>query len=130
MKAPIKKLILSIFLSITFVFICLILAMFTSKQYAYKMEDVLSIEGLILLIIGVLLTMEGGPSFSSIRSVPQKDSPPDTYMDVETLANEKKNEVRNHLNGESIIKLTFSGSTLIISAIFILLCSYFLEKLF
>lgn len=130
MKAPIKKLILSIFLSITFVFIFVILAMFISKQYAYKMKDVLSIEGLILLIIGVFSMMEGGPSFSSIRSVPQKDSPPDTYMDVETLVNEKKNEVRNHLNGESIIKLTFSGSTLIISAIFILLCSYFLEKLF
>jgi hypothetical protein len=128
-KPIIKKLSLLLFFTFIFVFISFIIATLLCKKYNCNREDVLAYEGMLILVVAAFTLMDTS-SLGIINSVADMHNPPDSYDDVESLANEKETQVRNFFRNNSIIRLSVKTQILILSGIFILFISYFYDKIF
>jgi hypothetical protein len=128
-KSIIKKLSLLLFFTFIFVVISFIISTLISKKYNCNREDVLAYEGMLILVVAAFTLMDTS-SLGIINSVADMHNPPDSYDDVESLANEKVTQVRNFFKNNSIIRLSIKTQILILSGIFILFMSYFYNKIF
>jgi hypothetical protein len=129
-KSLLKRLLLVVISTLLFVLISFLLSVFIAKKYSYNAEDILGMEGILLLIISAYSFFNGTSSFASINSVADLNNPPDSYYDVENYAKEKQTEINSLFKSSLIPKITLKIQILILSGFIITFISYFYDKIF
>ncbi|HWT27176.1 MAG TPA: hypothetical protein VN131_04490 [Mobilitalea sp.] len=121
-KKSIKKMLLLLFYSLILFGLGYALALFISYRFNYTMQDVLSYEGIIILIIGVLMSMKGNPSGVSMRGIGQNNVNAVTYDNLETTRIERDiTDYHKNFMKHSVVEFAFSNITVILGGIFIIL---------
>ena len=96
-----------------------------SSRYGYSLQDVLSYVGIILFILGLLMSMKGSPNGMSISKIGSKDENITSYLNNEITSQDRrtnpyyKDYFRNNIVTVSISNLTFliSGALILLSTV-------------
>lgn len=123
----IKKITISLGLSIIFAVIGYLIAFPIANYYQANFKDVMFIEGLVIILITILFSIAGNPSGFTFQKFRDKTWQNIEYKDLETTRMER--ESSNYLNrftSHPIVRLTFNSLTIILGGVFIILFSMFL----
>lgn len=126
-KQIIKRMGISLLLSIIFVVIGYLIAIPISNYSHDSIKDVMFLEGLATTVITLFFTIQGNPSGISLQGLGQNTSQYSTNRNLETtrMERESTNYLKNFKN-HSIVKLTFNSLTIVFGGVLIILCSIFL----
>ena len=126
-KQIIKRIVISLFLSIIFLVIGYLLAIPISNYSHASMNDVMFLEGIATTVITLFCTIQGNPSGISLQGLGQKASQYFAYRTLETAKTEREstNYYKNFKN-HSVVKLTLNSLTLVFGGVLMILCSIFL----
>lgn len=120
-KLFLKKLFLLLLFGLIFFAVGSVIAILIANKFNYKLQDTMFYEGLILFVIGLLMSLSGNPSGISINGIGQSNENGVSYINLETTRVERemnpyyKNYFRNNM-----VKFAFSNLTFIIGGIFII----------
>jgi hypothetical protein len=129
MKIKFKKIVKRIFLLLIFSLIMwgigCIIGLFISNQFYYKLKDVFITEGLIFVIIGILLSMNGSHYGLNLNGAGQSNENAVLYQHLETLRLEqeierKSGEYFNNYYRRNLLRIALSNFTFIISGIILM----------
>lgn len=100
------------------------IAVLISSRSKYNLQDAMSMEGLILVIVGILMSMKGNPSGADISRAGQKDFLNTSYYNFEITRQERENKPfhKEFLNN-NIVEFAFGRLTLIFGGISLLVAS-------
>lgn len=123
----IKKITISLVLSIIFVAIGYLIAFLISNYYHTNFKNVMFLEGLATTLITVLFSIQGNPSGINLHGLGQETPQYSAYANLETtrMERESTNYFKNFKN-HSVVKLTFNSLTIVFGGILIILFSIFL----
>ncbi|ROR29212.1 hypothetical protein EDD66_103148 [Mobilisporobacter senegalensis] len=121
-----KKILTLVILSLIFSIIIYVIAIFISKQFNYNIQDILFGGGLILIIIGGLMSIHGNPSGASLWGLGQSNAQYTSFLNLEAKKEENKIEdTRSHLLKNSIKKSRHINIIFIISGLFLIIYNQF-----
>ncbi|NLK27651.1 MAG: hypothetical protein GX306_04820 [Clostridiales bacterium] len=121
LKTILEKVILLLLFGIIYLGIGYLVGIFLSHQFNYKLENVLTYEGVILLIIGILASMKGRPSGINLNGFGQSNANINSYLNNEILRQEREMDpYHKNFHKNNIVKFAFGNLTFIIGGIFIL----------
>ncbi|MGB4660543.1 MAG: hypothetical protein WBI07_15310 [Mobilitalea sp.] len=86
----IKVLLISFVFSLIALALGLVASILIANYFNYRLQDVIFCLGILLLIIGTLLSMKGNPSGSSINSIGNKNTNAISYFDLEVTRQERE----------------------------------------
>lgn len=91
------------------------------------MQDTMTIEGIVIAVLGAMSMMEGNPSGISLQGMGSKGAQFHSQMLLETVRyeREKTDYYKNFLK-HSVVQLSFGGLTIVIGGILTLLCGILL----
>ena len=121
-KVILRKILFAMLYSLILFGLGFVAAILISNGFDYNLVDVLSYEGLIFIIIGILVSMKGGPSGASINAMGQSDPNAMIYRNLEVARIERENTPyhKNFLRN-SIVEFGIGRIALIVSGVFILI---------
>ena len=124
MKSKPKFVILIVLYSLIFLVVGYLAGVVISNGFNYKLQDVMFIEGLIVVIIGALFSMKGNPSGISLQGLGQNDAQYRANENLEVIVREREstNYYKNFFK-HSVVELAFSNITIIIGGALIILFS-------
>ena len=125
----IRKITMSLVLSIIFVVIGYFIAFPISNYYHADFKDVMFLEGLITTIIATFFSIQRGPSPSTLHQGLNGDRAWQyaEYKNLETTMMEGKSTgYQKKFTNHSVVKLIFNSLTIIFGGILIMLFSIFL----
>lgn len=95
-----------------------------ATQFGYALQDVLSYGGIILLILGVLMSMKGSPNGMSISRIGSNDENLSSYLNNEITSQDRQSNpyYKNYFKN-NIVTVSLSNLTFIISGVLLLLCT-------
>jgi hypothetical protein len=99
-------------------------AILIANKSSNSLPDVMFMEGIVVLVIGILASMKGNPSGGNISRVGMNNPNLVNFMDLETTRIEREttnyyDEFRKH----AIVEFGFSSITLIFGGVFLILVS-------
>jgi len=120
----VRKMLFLVLCSVIYAGLGLLAAILISNNYSYLLQDVLFIEGIILIIVGAAVSLKGNPSALSLHGLGQKTNFA-TYVNHEQAREESKSaDYHKKFPGNSLVKLIFSNLTFIGSGLLlIVLCA-------
>jgi hypothetical protein len=123
----IKKLSLSLILSIIFVPIGYLIAIPISNFSHDSIKDVMFLEGLATTLITLFCTIQGNPSAINLLGLGDHTSQFNQHANLEATRSERQftNYFKNFTN-HSVVKLTFNSLTIVFGGILMILLSMFL----
>jgi len=120
-KKILKKFLYLLLFSLVYVGIGYVIGILISNRFDYALQEVLSYEGLILLIIGILFSMKGNPSGSSISGVGQNNANAMSFYDLEVTRLEREsNPYHKDFLKNNIVVFAFSNLSIILGGILII----------
>jgi hypothetical protein len=102
------------------------IAILIANYFDYSLQDVMFIEGMIIFVLGIMLSMKGNPSGSFLSGFGLINGQYFANLNLEITSSERKstNYYKNFLKN-SIVEVAFSNLTIIIGGIFIVLFALF-----
>ncbi|NLZ82863.1 MAG: hypothetical protein GX915_04270 [Clostridiales bacterium] len=124
-----KKLLKLIIFSTIYLVLGYVIALIISRNNNKEVTDILTYEGVILLLIGILTSMKGNPSGISISGIGRQDHSIHSYIDNEITRQERENRpYHKGFSKNNITEFAFANVTFILGGILILILSYILGK--
>ncbi len=120
-KKYIKPALLILLYSLIFCGVGMLIAFLIANNFKYLINDVLFVEGGIVLVIGLLLSKSGNPSGITIWGFGQQNAQYIANLNLEVLRMERastgyyKNFIKNN-----VFEFAFSNLTIILSGVFII----------
>jgi hypothetical protein len=108
-----------------------IIAILISNKSNYKLQDVMSYEGFILILIGALLSPKSNHSIINLQGTGQRNANLISYQDLEVtrqeqeLERESTNYYKNFFRYK-VVKSVFRNLTFIFAGIITLIFSYYI----
>jgi len=129
-RVLIKKILKLIIFSVIYLILGFVIALLISKNYNKELTDILTYEGFILMLIGVLTSMKGNPSGISISGTGRQDHSIHSYIDNEITRQERENRpYHKEFFKNNVTEFVFANVTFILGGILILILSYILGKI-
>ncbi|MHB8132306.1 MAG: hypothetical protein ACYDEX_25415 [Mobilitalea sp.] len=125
LKTKLKKIMNKALFLLLFSFIYLgigfIVAILISNKFNYNLQEVMIYEGLIIILIGILMSMKGNPSGISISGMGSNDATITSYMNNEFTRQEREiNPYHKDYFNNNLVKFSYSNLTFIFGGIFII----------
>jgi hypothetical protein len=99
-------------------------AWFIAEQTEYKLQDVAFVEGVIVIVIGLLASMKGNPSGLGLSSWGAKSSPQINFWNLEATVQEREStDYYNNFRNHSVVEFLFGRVTFILGGIFLVAIS-------
>jgi hypothetical protein len=99
----------------------LVASMLIAHQLDYRLQDVIFCLGILLLIIGMLLSMKGSPSGNSISSIGNKNTNAISYFDLEVTRQEREsNPYHKDFMQNNIIEFSHLSLIFLLAGIFMI----------
>ena len=128
-KSMIKNILLIVMYGLAFLGLGYVIAIIISKQFGYVIQDVLFIEGLLVIILGFLLSMKGNPSGSSLQGLGRNNAQQLSYLNMEVTKTEREaTSYHKNFLKHSIVEFAFSNFTIILGGVFILVFSMLISR--
>jgi hypothetical protein len=125
-KSKFRFALLALLYSLAFFGIGYAAAVFIANRQSYKLQDVMFIEGLLMVIVGLMLSMKGNPSGISLNGLGQ------TYAQYNASWNLEVTRIERNSTGyykkflqHAVVEFAFSSLVIIIGGILIILFSIF-----
>ncbi len=125
-KVKIKKLLHSLFIILLFSIILftigLVIGIIITNNSTKKLYDILTYEGILLIVIGIFMSMKGSPSGSNLSGIGSKNAQGISFMNSEVTRMEReinpyhKNYFQNHINHFNFYNLVLLLSGLLMIA--------------
>ncbi|MFZ2539586.1 MAG: hypothetical protein WAX04_11880 [Oscillospiraceae bacterium] len=129
LKDIFKKSLFLLLYSLVFWGIGYVVAILISYQFKYNLQDVLFCEGLGFIMIGAFLSMKGNPSGVNFQGMGQNNGQYISYQNLEVTRIERETtDYYKNFFKHSVVEFAFSGLTIILSGIFIIVFSMFFSK--
>jgi len=120
-KKILKKFLYLLLFSLVYVGIGYVIGILISNRFDYALQEVLSYQGLILLIIGILISMKGNPSGASISGIGQNNANAMSFYDLEVTRLEREaNPYHKDYLKNNIVVFAFSNLSIILGGILII----------
>jgi len=121
-KFIIKKIMQIVLIGFIYAMIGFLIAFIILKNTGCNLQDIITIEGILVVILGLMSMMEGNPTGISLQGLGSKAGQFQSQVLLETLKfeREKTPYYKNFLKN-SIVQLSFSGAAIIAGGILILL---------
>lgn len=128
LKETFKKALFLLLFSLIYLGIGIVAAILISNKFDYNMQDVMAYEGLIILVIGIMMSMKGNPSGASISRMGSTDANLSSYLNNEIVRQEREiNPYHKAFLKNNVVEFAFSNLSFILGGIFIILfCLIFL----
>lgn len=121
-KKLIKKILLLLLFSLVYMGIGFIVAILISNRFDYNLQDVMTYEGFILILIGIALSMKGNPSGMNLNGIGQSDDNALSYLNYEvTRQDRESNPNYKDYFKSNVVVFAFSNLTFILGGIFIII---------
>jgi hypothetical protein len=117
----IKKIVISLFLSIAILVLGCLIAVPISNHYHAKYNDVIFIEGIFITVISLFFSVHGKASRLSYMGLSNKNAQYISEKNLETAKMER--ESAGYSKNNSVINMTFSRLTILFGGIFLILYS-------
>lgn len=115
MKWFLKKLLCVVLIGFIIFGIGLVIAYWITDHYDSSLQEVVFMEGLLILIIGILASMKGNPSGSSISGIGLKNENAMSFQNLEaTRLERERNPYDKNFLKNSIVEFVFSSVALMI----------------
>lgn len=127
-KSRLKIIFLMIIYSLIFVGVGYLIGILISHWLGYKFQDVMFVEGILVAIVGLFSMMKGNPSGISMHEIGQNYAQFVGTLNLEVTVHERQSTdyYKNFLK-HSVVELAFSGFTIILGGVLIVLFSIFLS---
>lgn len=120
-KKVMNNAIFLILFSLIYLGIGYIVAILISNKYNYNLQDIMTYEGLIIILIGILMSMKGSPSGISISGMGNNDATITSYMNNEFTRQEREiNPYHKDYFKNNVVKFSYSNLTFILGGSFII----------
>ena len=117
-KKLLKKILFLLIYSLIFFGIGCVVAIAISNRFNYKLQDVMSYEGLILILIGILFSMKGSPSGTNFNGIGLSNENAISFQNLEVTRQEREsNTYYKDFFKNNVVELAFSNLTFILSGI-------------
>ncbi len=130
MKQFVQKIILSFLYSLIYLAIGLLLAFLIFYIKDFHLVDILSVEGIILVLIGLLMTLKGNPSGINISNIGSENSAQTSFVDNEITAVDRNS--RPYQNGffkNNIVEFGFGNITILLGGVWLVLAALLVWKI-
>jgi hypothetical protein len=125
-KTRLKNILFSLLYSLILMVVGYLIAIPISHRFHYTLQDVMFLEGTIVVIIGTLLSMKGSPSCISLQGLGQRYAQYSSNENLEVTKIERKTtDYNKNPLIHSILELAFGGLTMIIGGFLIIILSVF-----
>ncbi|MEG0691849.1 MAG: hypothetical protein RR444_02080 [Oscillospiraceae bacterium] len=123
-KKVLKKILFLLLFSIIILGIGYLIALIISTSAKSSMSDIMCYEGILAVIIGVFLCMKGNPSGLSISGMGQSNPQYISFQNLEvTRIEREQHPYYKDFFKNAVVEFAFSGVTIILSGIFMLIIS-------
>lgn len=124
MKPWVRSLLFLALFSLIFLGIGYAAALMIAKRSESSLQDILFCEGLIVLILGAMMSVKGNPSGLSLWSL-GRSSQYSAYVNLEVTRMERESTgyFKNFLK-HSVVEFAFSNVTIIVSGLLIIAASF------
>ena len=121
LKKNFKKALFLLLFSLIYLGIGFIVAILISNKFSYNLQDVMTYEGLIIILIGILMSMKGNPSGISISRIGNNDASMTSYLNNEITRQEREiNSYHKDYFKNNVVEFAFSNLAFILGGIFII----------
>lgn len=128
LKSLLKQSLLILCFSLIIFLIGLLISFLICYFKNCKLENILFYEGIIVTIIGVLMSLRGNPSGSNIGSIGQNNATQVSFENLEVTRLEREmNPYHKGFRKNNIVTLGVINITIILSGIFLLISSLILS---
>lgn len=126
-KSIVRSAILSILYSLLILGVGYVIAILIASRSSYQLQDVLFVEGIIFIAVGLMLSMKGNPSGVNLQGLGQQNSnqTANWNLEVTRIERDKTSYYKNYLQ-HSVLEFAFSNWVLTLGGLFIILFSIFL----
>lgn len=126
-KSVAKSAMLSVLFSLIILGIGYVIAVLIANRSGYQLQDVLFVEGIIVIAIGLMLSMKGNPSGVSLQGLGQQNANQTASWNLEVTRIERDNTsyYKNFLQ-HSVLEFAFSNLVITLGGLLIILFSIFL----
>jgi hypothetical protein len=126
-KSKLRFALLALLYSLVFLGIGYVMAIFVANRNSnYNLQDVMFIEGLLVVVVGLMLSMKGNPSGISLHGLGQTYAQYTANWNLEVTRIERDStDYYKKFLQHSVVELAFSSLVFIIGGIFIILFSIF-----
>lgn len=126
-KSRLNHILLSLLTAAVLMVIGIVIGLLIEKLSNTPLTDVMFYEGIAVVIIGSLSMMRGNPSGIDLSGLGQTNAQYSANENLEAIRMQREStDYYKNFKEHSIVKLTFSGTTLLLGGIFIVLYSAFL----
>lgn len=127
-KSILKRLLLILCFSLIMFIIGVLVAFLIYYFSKYRIENILFYEGIIITIIGVLMSLKGNPSGLSVGSIGQNNTAQVSFQNLEVTRLEREiNPYHKNFSKNNIVTFGLINITIILSGILILILSLILS---
>lgn len=127
LKSKIKLALLVLLFSFVFLCIGYLIASYIAIQNNYNIKDVMFVAGMIVMILGLMMSMKGNPSGGSISALGSLYGQYSAAWNLEVTRVEREttNYYRDFIK-HSVVQLAFGNITIILSGILMIILSLLL----
>ena len=124
MKKFIKKLLFCFLISILYLAVGMIIAFIILKNTNYNFADILVVEGVLLFIVGILMSLSGNPSGISINSVGESNVQQGDYANnMATVMDRSARPYDKGFSKNNVVEFGVSNITFIMAGVLLVLVS-------
>ena len=128
-KSMVKNMLLLVMYGLIFLGLGYVVAIIIVNLFGYVLQDVMFIEGLIVIILGFLFSMKGNPSGSSLQGFGRNNAQQLSYLNMEATKVEREaTSYHKNFLKHSIVEFAFSNFTIIMGGVFILAFSILISR--
>ena len=123
-KGIIKKALFLLLLSLIYLGIGIVVAILIAKRFDNNLQDVMTCEGLLVIVVGALMSMKGNPSGVNISNFGTNSANMTSFLDNEVTSLERKNNPYNKdYFRNNVIEMAFGNLVFLIGGSLIFLFS-------
>lgn len=121
LKKIMNKALFLLLFSLIYLGVGFIVAILISNKFNFILQEVMIYEGLIIILIGILMSMKGNPSGISISGMGSNDATITSYMNNEFTRQEREiNPYYKDYFKNNLVRFSYSNLTFILGGIFII----------
>lgn len=120
-----KKLMLLLAVSLVFLGIETVVAMLITGRYDTTLQDVMTMEGVVVAAIGMLASMKGSSSGASISGIGSKNSDMAAFANLQHVRLEREGDsYRKNFFKNGVVEFGLFRLSILISGLMMILCSW------
>ncbi len=130
MKKFVRKLMFCFLISIIYFAVGMIIAFIILKNTNYNFADIVVVEGVLVFIVGILMSLSGNPSGMSINSIGDSNVQQSDYANnMATVMDRSARPYHKGFTKNNVVEFGVSNITFIMSGVLLVLVSLLLYDL-